>query len=622
MKFKYFIIIFYFSFFCSFSQQKTDVYHLDSVAVFYERGLKIGILKNDTQSIFDNGLNLIKTYLNKPEYEEAKKVIIKLNNYKGSKNSFKYYKLLNAEADYDKYQFNYANALKKYLEVLAYVEKQNDKNYLLKIYVDLAEFYRRTADFKLAKVYLNKSNSLLKKHTITDTAQLIKYYGRGAAIYNEASPIDSTILFSKIALGLAIKTNNYYAMGASYNELGYTYKNTKKFNLSLENYEKAQAAFHKIGAVREEASALQNYIELIEHNDEALMQRKFTISKSLELLNLIESKNLELPKRRIYKSLADDYFFTGDSLNYYRYKSLYLHEWFIEMRKENAVEVKKIQEKYDNEKITNEVKAANLELIQRNNEIRVKNKQNIIILIALFIFLVLTFYIGYLLIIRNKINRELYSKTLTQASLIQEIHHRVKNNLQFINSLINMQITSNADSSEVLALKESARRIKSMALAHEMLYNDSENQDQTINIKNYLTELINTIDDMVNTQHQKIKFKIEVESTLFRTTDAIAVGMITSELISNAIKYAFVQENNPSISLNLKRLDIRQFQLIIKDNGRGLEKKSRANTLGMRLIDIFSRQLKGVYEFKNNKGLVFEMKFKTTNDAKHQDINS
>lgn len=616
MKFKYFIIIFYFSFFCSFSQQKTDVYHLDSVAVFYERGLKIGILKNDTQSIFDNGLNLIKTYLNKPKYEDAKKVIIKLNNYKGSKNSFKYYKLLNAEADYDKYQFNYANALKKYLEVLAYVEKQNDKNYLLKIYVDLAEFYRRTADFKLAKVYLNKSNSLLKKHTITDTAQLIKYYGRGAAIYNEASPIDSTILFSKIALGLAIKTNNYYAMGASYNELGYTYKNTKKFNLSLENYEKAQAAFHKIGAVREEASALQNYIELIEHNDDALKQRKFTILKSLELLNLIYSKNLELPKRRIYKSLADDYFFSGDSLNHFRYTSLYLNEWLLETRKENITEVKRIQEKYDNEKIKNEVKAANIMLAQRNNEIRVKNNQNLIILIALSVFLILTLYIGYLLNVRNKINKQLYSKTISQASLIQEIHHRVKNNLQFINSLINMQITGNTSNSEILALKESARRIKSMALAHEMLYNDADNQDQTLDIKSYLTELVNTINDMVNTNHQKIEFDLSIDKNVFKTSDAIALGMITSELISNAIKYAFKDTTNPKIVIELEESETKEFRYHLKDNGIGKNTKSSTNSLGMRLIDIFARQLKGTYEFKNDKGLVFELKFKNTQNAK------
>jgi len=77
LKFKYFIIIFYFSFFCSFSQQKTDVYHLDSVAVFYERGLKIGILKNDTQSIFDKGFIFNKNYFKKTKKKKKKKIIIK-----------------------------------------------------------------------------------------------------------------------------------------------------------------------------------------------------------------------------------------------------------------------------------------------------------------------------------------------------------------------------------------------------------------------------------------------------------------------------------------------------------------------------------------------------------------
>jgi two-component sensor histidine kinase len=593
------------------------LYHLDSVALFYNRELNNNILKKDTEAVFSNGLSLIKTYLNMPEYTKAKLVIKNLNAYVNSKNSVNYYKLLNAEADYNKYQFNYAEALKKYLKVLAFFEKQTDKNYLLKIYIDLAEFYRRTADFQLAKVYVNKSMILLKANRVTDTAQIIRFYGRGAAIYNEASPVDSSILFSNKALALAIKVDNYYAAGASYNELGYTYKNLKQFNLALNNYEKAQTVFHNIGAVREEASALQNYIELIEHNDDEVKQRKFTISKGLELLNLIESKNLELPKRRIFKSLADDYFFTGDSLNYFRYKSLYLNEWLVETRKENVVEVKRIQEKFDNEKMLNEVKSTNLILSQRNREIKVKSTQNFIILIALSVFFILTFYIGYLLLLRNKTNKELYTKTINQASLIQEIHHRVKNNLQFINSLLNMQIASNASKSEMLALKESARRIKSMALAHEMLYNDASNQDQTINIKNYLTELINTIDDMVNTNHQKIEFSSDVESIFFKTTDAIALGMISSELISNAIKYAFVEERKPHFSLTLKKTESGEYQLIIRDNGKGLVEKNDTNTLGMRLIDIFSRQLKGVYKFRNDNGLVFELKFKITNDAKH-----
>jgi len=611
------ILIFSISFFCAFSQQKANLYHLDSVALFYNRELNNNILKKDTEAVFSNGLSLIKTYLNMPEYTKAKLVIKNLNAYVNSKNSVNYYKLINAEADYNKYQFNYAEALKKYLKVLAFFEKQTDKNYLLKIYIDLAEFYRRTADFQLAKVYVNKSMILLKANRVTDTAQIIRFYGRGAAIYNEASPVDSSILFSNKALALAIKVDNYYAAGASYNELGYTYKNLKQFNLALNNYEKAQTVFHNIGAVREEASALQNYIELIEHNDDEVKQRKFTISKGLELLNLIESKNLELPKRRIFKSLADDYFFTGDSLNYFRYKSLYLNEWLVETRKENVVEVKKIQEKFDNEKMLNEVKSTNLILSQRNREIKVKSTQNFIILIALSVFFILTFYIGYLLLLRNKTNKELYTKTINQASLIQEIHHRVKNNLQFINSLLNMQIASNASKSEMLALKESARRIKSMALAHEMLYNDASNQDQTINIKNYLTELINTIDDMVNTNHQKIEFSSDVESIFFKTTDAIALGMISSELISNAIKYAFVEERKPHFSLTLKKTESGEYQLIIRDNGKGLVEKNDTNTLGMRLIDIFSRQLKGVYKFRNDNGLVFELKFKITNDAKH-----
>lgn len=610
------VITFFFSQWL-FAQPNKFLYHLDSATAFYNKNFNRGIQEKDTHKIFSNGLALIKTYLNVPDYSKAKKIITKLQNYDVAKPSVNHYKLVTAFADLEKYQFNYAGALNKYLQALSFFEKQPNKNDLLKLYVDLAEFYRRTANFSQAKEYLYKAHELNNKFRLADTTQLIRLYNRGAAIFNETLLLDSSIIYSNLALKLAKKSNNYYAIGTSHNELGYSYKNNSNFDLSLDNYELAQQAFKKIAAIREQASALQNHIELIQHNDPLNHRRKFTISKSLELLCLIEEKKLELPKRRIYKSLADDYFFIGDSLNYYQYKSMFLNEWLVETRNENTVEVKKIQEKFDNEKIKGEFKAANTLLEQSNADLKVRDRQNLIILIALIIFSLLTLVIGYLLVIRNKVNKELNLKNINQASLIQEIHHRVKNNLQFITSLINMQITTNSSDSEAMALKESARRIKSMALAHEMLYNDANNQNQAINIKNYLTELVNTIDDMVNTKHQKIDFNIFVVSYLFKTTDAIALGMITSEILSNAIKHAFIKTNKPSIAISLTEKAFNEFRLTIKDNGIGLLKNAKNNSLGMRLIDIFSRQLKGTYQFRNEGGLLFELNFKTTADGKH-----
>lgn len=157
--------------------------------------------------------------------------------------------------------------------------------------------------------------------------------------------------------------------------------------------------------------------------------------------------------------------------------------------------------------------------------------------------------LGYLSYKLKQANRILNLKNLEKHTFIQEIHHRVKNNLQFVSSLMNMQITSSHNPNYIDALTDATRRIRAMALVHEMLCN--QNELQGLDIKQYLSELIHSITDIVNTKDLQIKFIIEVESLYFNTNKSIALGMITSELISNSIKYAFVKTDNPEIKILL-----------------------------------------------------------------------
>jgi two-component sensor histidine kinase len=203
--------------------------------------------------------------------------------------------------------------------------------------------------------------------------------------------------------------------------------------------------------------------------------------------------------------------------------------------------------------------------------------------------------------------QDLEASLIEQLSLTQEIHHRVKNNLQFMLAMIEMQINTTKNKTNKNVLKDTSRRINAMTLVHDMLYN--KEKIERISVKAYVLELVQKINEMVNDNNFKIEFDIQIDEVNFNISDCVSIGMITSELLSNAIKYAFKNTKNPRIAVDLK-YDTTTQNIIytIKDNGIGFEKDTNPG-LGLRLIDIFSRQLNGTYNFESQNGTSFNFQF-------------
>lgn len=195
-------------------------------------------------------------------------------------------------------------------------------------------------------------------------------------------------------------------------------------------------------------------------------------------------------------------------------------------------------------------------------------------------------------------------QNLEKDALIQEVHHRVKNNLQFIAAMLKMQINSIKDENNQAVLKETSRRINSMSLVHEMLYN--KEKLEVVSAKDYLTELVSKLKELVYDDQQLITFNLSIEDVTFNINNCVAIGMITSEIISNAIKYAFANTSNPIITITLNYNSInKEISYSIQDNGVGLISKTKQGGLGMRLIDIFARQMEAEYDCKNENGLKY-----------------
>lgn len=205
-------------------------------------------------------------------------------------------------------------------------------------------------------------------------------------------------------------------------------------------------------------------------------------------------------------------------------------------------------------------------------------------------------------------NFKLQENISEKEVLLQEVNHRVKNNLQIISSLFDLQLDKKLNIKSHNILKECKNRVNAMSLVHEKLYL-STNLEQ-IDLKRYISDLILNISQShiatkVSTTLSIDSFKLSMDST-------IHIGLIINELVTNSYKYAF-KENNGRLMISLQKKE-GVVSLVVQDNGSGLPndfnfESFSENELGINLVRMLTTQLKGQSQFENNKGLKVTVDF-------------
>ncbi|MBN2612156.1 MAG: sensor histidine kinase [Bacteroidales bacterium] len=193
--------------------------------------------------------------------------------------------------------------------------------------------------------------------------------------------------------------------------------------------------------------------------------------------------------------------------------------------------------------------------------------------------------------------------------LIKEIHHRVKNNLQIISSLLDLQANTVINKKAKSAIKDSQARVKSMALIHQLLYQSE--MYAHVDFPKYLENIIVSLQAAFYNPEKTIIYEINAGKMELSIDYAIKLGLITNEIVSNSYKYAFKNRRNGKIIINSQFLSSKEIYLQIIDNGTGLPLEyntNHLNTLGLRLVKLLSQQIKAEISFKNNDGTVFELK--------------
>ncbi|MGC9517059.1 MAG: PAS domain S-box protein [Methanomicrobiales archaeon] len=210
---------------------------------------------------------------------------------------------------------------------------------------------------------------------------------------------------------------------------------------------------------------------------------------------------------------------------------------------------------------------------------------------------------------RVEAEEELKESLNEKEFLLKEIHHRVKNNLQIISSLLNLQSSYVKDSADLEIFEESRNRVKSMAMIHEKLY-QSEDLAR-INFKDYIVSLGSELFASYKVE-PRIKLNMEVEKVMLDINTAIPCGLILNELLTNAIKHAFPQDMKGKIDIQMAGHDD-SFELIISDNGIGFPEDidfKKTETLGLQIVNNLVRQLDGTIKLDRDNGTEFKIIFK------------
>jgi len=222
-----------------------------------------------------------------------------------------------------------------------------------------------------------------------------------------------------------------------------------------------------------------------------------------------------------------------------------------------------------------------------------------------------------------KAERDQLARSLAEKEvLLKEVHHRVKNNLQVIASLLRLQADKVTSDVAAPALRDSQHRVESMALIHEQLYETEDLRE--VDLAKYASLLATNLLHSLGVDRDRIECRVTIEPLLLGVDQAIPAGLILNELISNALKHAFPNGRSGFISVEGGQRDA-SIVLNVRDNGAGIPadiEVRKSKSLGLEIVKILSRQLKGIFEMERGEGALFRVSFPSASPNPSQALSN
>ena len=210
---------------------------------------------------------------------------------------------------------------------------------------------------------------------------------------------------------------------------------------------------------------------------------------------------------------------------------------------------------------------------------------------------------------RKKSAETIQNSLKEKTTLLSEIHHRVKNNLAIVSGLLQLQMNEVKDEKVTLAFEQSINRIISIAMVHELMYKSPDLS--SVNVHSYLEMLIPAISAAMSDDSKNIDFNIDIEEYKLNISEAIPIGLLLNELITNSFKYAFQKNKEGNITIKLSGKE-NEITVLYEDNGKGFDEDKDFNTpknLGLNLVHAQLQQLEAEHQVDTNSRFRLEFTF-------------
>lgn len=509
---------------------------------------------------------------------------------------------------------NYDSSLFYLVKALGSAEATKDSTLISQAHSNIGFVFKMQKKFAKALEYTLHSLRIYEK--INDNLGIYHALGRVGDIYSDMNDSTSALNYYRKAIALSDKVGKHISPGMVYFHIGAVYRKASDYDKALHYYFVALQHMDEgthISLVTVANSAIG-----------AIYLKKGEPKKAIKYFNAGLDAGMKLKLKpelaEIHSGLAEAYFMSRDFKKAYEHKAQYhlYQDSVYNMEKEKAIT--EIEEKYKAEKKEQQIIA-----LKQSNQIKdLELSRNKVLLATIVITTILislsTFVFFRLYRIKRKAAAILEKTNHEKETLLKEIHHRVKNNLQLVISLLEWQADDNTNADVLKMIHEGRSRVESMALIHELLY---QNDDLgSINFRDYTRRLCSHIQNCY--KPTSIVITQNVTNVAMDIKYAIPLALIINELVTNSFKYAFPDHKVGEINVTLSELERDTYQLVVRDNGKGLDSHGLNDSLGLQLVHTLVKQLKGTLTIENNPGASFSIFFaiKKHEARHHQSVDS
>ncbi len=495
----------------------------------------------------------------------------------------------------------FEEALKFYQKAVDIYEKEHNKSGAGRTYTSMCRLYKRMSSAQNVRAFMQKALSYSFKaidylKAVNDNAGLMAAYNNQAITYRDLNELEKAHEDYLIGLEIAKKNNieNTYT--------GILNANLGQYYMDKNQPDKAILQLNKALVIHEKLNN-QSAIEHAYRNLSYAFREKKEYQKAVELAqkSVDISKTLNDP-HRAFNSYEALYLAQKDAGMFKEaLASLEINKDLEDstVRAEKTKGVAEIETKYETEK-----KEILIQKLDEKNQLQRRQLIGFVVGLVLLLGLSVTLYNQNQTV---KASRQQISEQSDQLKLMmKELHHRVKNNLAIVSSLLKIQSSKIEDEKAVKAVRQGQQRVEAMSLIHQRLY--QTDKVTNINIKEYINDLAESLMSAYGYKSDEFDLKINVEKEQLDVDLAIPMGLIINELLTNSFKYAYENVERPFLKIDLKMG--KGLMLEVQDNGPGIDMErwqKAKDSFGKKLIAGLTKQIGGTFQLENQNGSYFKL---------------